>query len=239
MLLGFVSPSFAQNELQYDDETYQQKDFFESDFKEEYLNDSDFDYTEYIEEPSLWQRFKNWATLKWNEFLNWLFADVDGSNFWSVLCFILKNGLNCRINFLNYLIVFAKYNPGQSFLKNSNSSELNWTEEEEIINQKDIPKLIEKAIADAEYRLATRYYFLLILKKLRDKELIDYEYQKTNEAYQKELSKTVLDDHFSEVTRYYDYIWYGDFAVDDSLFVIVKKDFEDLLSQIPKTKKNE
>lgn len=238
MLLGFVLPNFAQNELHYDDETYQEKDFFESDFKEEYLNDSDFDYTEYVEEPSLWQRFKNWATLKWNEFLNWLFADVDGSNFWSVLGFILKWGSIVGLIFL-IIYLFAKYNPGQSFLKDSNSSELNWTEEEEIINQKDIPKLIEKAIADAEYRLATRYYFLLILKKLRDKELIDYEFQKTNEAYQKELSQTHINDNFSEVTRYYDYIWYGDFAVDHSLFETVKKEFETLLNQIPKTKKNE
>lgn len=237
MLLSFVTPHFAQEELKYDTQEYQDVDFFDSEFKKKYADDSAFDYRELIQQESLWQRIKNWLNLQWNEFLRWLLADVDSSSFWSVLGFILKWGSILGLIFLvTYL--FAKYNPGQSFLKKSNSAQMKWSEEEKIINQEDIPKLVKEAIANENYRMATRYYFLLLLKELRDSELIDYAYQKTNEAYQKELNETAISSNFSEATRYYEYIWYGDFAVDQVLFKTVKKRFESLLSQISKTQRD-
>lgn len=237
MLFSFVTPHFAQDELKYDTQEYQDVDFFDSNFKEKYADDSDFDYRELIQQKSLWQRFKDWLGLQWNEFLRWLLSGVDSSSFWSILGFILKWGSILGLIFL-IIYLFAKYNPGQSFLKKSSSPQIQWSEEERIINQKDIPKLVEEAIVQENYRMATRYYFLLLLKELRDRELIDYAYQKTNETYQIELNKTVLSSDFSEATRYYEYIWYGDFAVDQILFKSVKERFESLLSQINKTQKD-
>lgn len=80
MLLSFVTPHFAQEELKYDTQEYQDVDFLILSLKK-YADDSAFDYRELIQQESLWQRIKNWLNLQWNEFLRWLLADVDSSSF--------------------------------------------------------------------------------------------------------------------------------------------------------------
>ncbi|HBY68162.1 MAG TPA: DUF4129 domain-containing protein, partial [Flavobacteriaceae bacterium] len=84
---------------------------------------------------------------------------------------------------------------------------------EEIIRSKNIRELIEKALQNKEYRLAVRYYYLLILKKLTDAELIDYEFDKTNTDYIAEITSDTVILPFKKATNLYDYIWYGNFTV--------------------------
>ncbi len=106
------------------------------------------------------------------------------------------------------------------------------TEDEEIIKNKDISKLIEKAIAQKKYRLAVRYYYLLTLQKLQENELIEWEPQKTNEDYSNEIKEEKLCLKFKKLTHLYDFVWYGNFEINEFEFEKAATNFNDFRTVI-------
>ena len=106
-----------------------------------------------------------------------------------------------------------------------NKNTVSLSEEEHIIKNENIQQLIKNALADKNYRLAIRYYYLHILKLMSEKELIDWQLQKTNVDYEKELLGSKFSDPFHTITRLYDYVWYGEFHVDEDIFEKHKADF--------------
>lgn len=60
-------------------------------------------------------------------------------------------------------------------------------EEENIVQSENIGELIASAVKDGDFRLAIRYYYLQLLRQLNQKELIKYEFQKTNSEYLNEI----------------------------------------------------
>ena len=97
-----------------------------------------------------------------------------------------------------------------------------------MIKNKDLFKLIKQAIELKNYRLAVRYYYLNILKQLEGKQLIVYEQQKTNEDYINEISKENIKKSFEKLTRLYDFVWYGNFDINELEFGRVEADFENV-----------
>ena len=75
--------------------------------------------------------------------------------------------------------------------------------------------MIQKALSDQDYRLAVRFYYLYILQLMSEEALIDWQLQKTNHDYEKEIKKPELKYAFAKITRLYDYVWYGDFSIDE------------------------
>ena len=120
-------------------------------------------------------------------------------------------------------------------LAKKNLSNVTLSEEEHIIKNEDIQQLIENALEDKNYRLAVRYYYLYILKIISEKELIDWQLQKTNDDYQKELSQSKYATPFVTITRLYDYIWYGDFTIDESKYNKAAEEFIKLQNSITKS----
>ena len=131
--------------------------------------------------------------------------------------------------------MFFKLNPGARLLKSKEEPANFFTEEEEIIKTKDIKKLIDKALRNQNYRLAVRYYYLLILKRLTEAELIDYEFDKTNSDYISEITSETINTGFKKATNLYDYIWYGNFTVTETDFNKAQQTFKHLETTIPKT----
>jgi hypothetical protein len=88
--------------------------------------------------------------------------------------------------------------------------------------------LIKEAINQKNYRLAIRYYYLLSLKHLTESDSIAWQPQKTNEDYISEIETDHIKTDFKNITRIYDYVWYGEFNVDVLKFEALKLPFEDL-----------
>ncbi len=101
----------------------------------------------------------------------------------------------------------------------------------------------EQQIADAltknDYRLAVRLWFLRTLKSLSDKELVNWRIDKTNSDYFYELSGTAYQQEFGEISNVYDYIWYGEFPVDQSSYSKAEEKFRDLFGKIKPKKSKE
>ncbi|GGG47476.1 hypothetical protein [Bizionia arctica] len=104
--------------------------------------------------------------------------------------------------------------------------------EDEDIHEADFNKLLENAITHADYRLATRYYYLSLLKKLSDKKSIAYHKDKTNTDYLFEIENKDIRSQFSQVSHIYSYVWYGEFPIDSLKFQTVEKKYKTLFNSI-------
>jgi len=102
------------------------------------------------------------------------------------------------------------------------------SEDGEIIQNKDIKALINKALSDNNYRLAIRYHYLHILQRLEIKKHITWEIQKTNHDYEREISNGKLKSNFKDLTYLYDFVWYGNFTIDQSNYQKAAFQFESM-----------
>jgi len=124
--------------------------------------------------------------------------------------------------------LFIRLNPGPSLLGNPETPGVFFREEEELVQSGDLSSLIAAAIKDRDYRLAVRYYYLKLLKLLHSKQLINYEFQKTDAEYLAELKNENFRLPLQQVMRIYDYIWYGNFPVSEEEFSIAQENFRSL-----------
>jgi hypothetical protein len=115
---------------------------------------------------------------------------------------------------------------------------VNLSEEEELIEEKNLFVLAQEAEMSKNYRLASRYWFLNILKHLKDKGFIDYQFQKTNTDYKSELKEKQLKIDFTYASKFYEFVWYGDFQLDLGEFESAKLKFERIIHQIKTLKAN-
>lgn len=84
------------------------------------------------------------------------------------------------------------------------------------LNEAD--KLLLDAIKNGDYRLAIRYLYLHTLKRLSEKKFIQVHPTKTNYEYVNEMRKHRLANDFAALTLQYEYVWYGEYPVDQNLF---------------------
>lgn len=109
---------------------------------------------------------------------------------------------------------------------------VNLTQEEDAVDSNDYQELLKIAKQQGDYRKATRFYYLLLLKKMTEKELIKYDNDKTNSEYIFDLKKVELRKPFSYLLYLYDYVWYGEFAVDATNFQAIEDKYQSFLKQL-------
>jgi hypothetical protein len=85
---------------------------------------------------------------------------------------------------------------------------------------------IDKAVREANYRLAVRLLFLQMLKTMAGKNIIQYKQDRTNFDYLLQLHSTKHYQDFFRLTKNYEYTWYGNFPVNDEVWQVIKNDFE-------------
>lgn len=90
--------------------------------------------------------------------------------------------------------------------------------EEKITNDSDFDGLIQKALAGNDYRLAVRYQYLKTLYRLAQKAFIVMAVDKTNYQYVREISNAQLRNEFASLTLSYEYVWYGEFAIEENIY---------------------
>jgi len=212
--------------VHYDDSKIELHQITKDDLKH-YKESSDFNYVEVIQEESILTRIARW----FNNMITKIFEFIFGvGNATGLLKFILTVIPYLLLAILLFLLIkfFLKVNSRNILSRQQNHATFQFTEEEQLIKNEDLNALIENAIKQQKYRLAIRYYYLLTLKKLSETHMISWEPQKTNEDYITEIKQVNLKSDFSNITRIYDYVWYGEFEVDAFKFESLKIAFESL-----------
>ncbi|MEM7486679.1 MAG: DUF4129 domain-containing protein [Bacteroidota bacterium] len=234
LFLGFVLlywvNSFSQNDsiVNYDTSEITPFEISKEDLRT-YQEDESFDYEVAKVEKTWWDDVKNWFYSVLRRFFEWLFGVDEAVGY---LAYFLKIVPYLLLAVLLFLIIrfFIKANTRSLIYSQQNPNLVDLSEEERIIKTQDIQKLIKEALSKNDYRLAIRYYYLFILKLLSERELIEWQLQKTNDDYINELSGSSLKNAFAKATLLYDYIWYGEFAIDqqnyskaEAVFTSLKK----------------
>jgi hypothetical protein len=135
--------------------------------------------------------------------------------------------------FIAFLIVYLSNSETALFRRRNKSI----NDKSEEVETEDIfainySKEIDKAIRNAEYRVATRLMFLRLLKQLSEKKIIEYRQDRTNLDYLMQLNQTSYYKDFFRITRNYEYSWYGLFEIKPEAFAVIKNDFESFAQKL-------
>lgn len=107
---------------------------------------------------------------------------------------------------------------GFLFPKKTQSAPLDYENLTENIHEISFDNRIDEALAGRNYRLAVRLLYLRTLKHLTDRNLIAWQPNKTNRQYALELGNSPLRPDFEQLTTQFEFVWYGDFPVDERRF---------------------
>ena len=170
----------------------------------------------------------NLAALNWiQKMLNWIFgnrfAQAIFSNFHLIILFIALVLVVMKITHLS---------PAKIFYKLKKAPPESFSIDEQSIASVDFADLIAAALQKKNYRLALRYHYLELLKILADKEFIEWNPHKTNYEIVDELRGKPFRDNFRSLALVFEYVWYGEFKINENGFLEVKNDFMKLKKQI-------
>lgn len=174
----------------------------------EYQKDSRFKYDEPQRGVSFWDKIKYW----FSGLLNDIFKAVSDSGVAGIVLILVIVFVICLI-VLKFL--------GVDYRKILGKKEIDTPEIDiytENVHEMDFDTLIANAMKNKDYRLVVRFLYLKNLKLLSDKEIIEWKTNKTNYSYQHEISNVNLRSKFLEATLIFDYIWYGEFPLDEPKF---------------------
>jgi len=225
IFLLFASNSFAEKDTLapfFDKSEIEIRKIDESNL-EKFKNDEDFNYYRIYKSPeTLWDKLKYFI----RKIINFLFNNQKpiGILIRYIIILIL-------ISAIIFFLVKSKFR--RLFFKNKTVSEDILTSEiNEDINKLDIEDLIKKAKLDKNWRLATRYYYLKLLKLLSTNEIIVWEINKTNRDYINELRESNYFEKFKKLSKIYNYVWYGDFSISETDFIAISVEFDTVLQNI-------
>lgn len=190
---------------------------FEPNALNKFRSDKEFQYgLDYQTAQSWWDRFWRWF---WLQFSN-VVEDTASNNIVRNISLLVLAGL---IIFL--VIKFSGAGVLALFTGKGRSVPLPYSQSAENIHEINFDAEIENAVRNRDYRLAVRLSYLKCLKRLSDSGLIDWQIDKTNSDYISELINSGKQDKFKLLTRQFEYIWYGEFKIDQATFNEIQNQF--------------
>lgn len=102
----------------------------------------------------------------------------------------------------------------------------------ETTQKRELEIKVEKALEIENYRLAVRIYFLIIIKSLSVRELINWQKRKTNYIYLKEIGDNQLKTQFATTIKLFEIVWYGRVQISEDEYKGIEPVFKDLIRAI-------
>lgn len=125
--------------------------------------------------------------------------------------------------FINSNSKGKKISRDEIMLEDTNPTEIPLTE---------LQRMLQEALARGDYRAAVRIYFIFIIKDLAEKKWIQWEKEKTNFHYLREMSGKDEYTDFNRSVSFFEYIWYGEREIDQSTFEQIKPNFTLFLEKL-------
>lgn len=210
--------------------------------EEEIYSNDDFDYEEKVNKSSNEDGFFDRL---FADLMRSLFEDVDDIDFdpaqpggrrsapniswWSIFFIVVGGGL------IVFFIIKATSAGGNTLFKGKSKRKaetIDATLEDVDIHAITYDDEIMKAVSRQDYRFAVRLWFLRSLKEMSDQNLISWKIDKTNSDYYYELSGSKLQKEFGSVSLLYDYVWYGEFKLNETRYREAEKELQEYLSKI-------
>ena len=152
-----------------------------------------------------------------------------GSGLGNLLIWLL---LICIVVYVIYRLFFSS----DSFLFGKNRQMMKTAgapaQDSEDIAATDWETLLQNAVGKNDLRLAVRYSYMWLLQMLQHRGLIQYRTDKTNYEYYTELGETRYKQAFRQLSRQYEYTWYGRFAIPADKYTEYISLFDQLKKQL-------
>ena len=108
----------------------------------------------------------------------------------------------------------------------SKTTSFNFTDITEDLDTINFDKQIKEAVGALNYRLATRWHYLKLLYVYDKKQLIIFAPFKTNIDYSNELrNNEEQQKQFLKLSRIYEYVWYGQFTLNEENYRNYEQEF--------------
>ena len=218
LLLTFTLGFSQDNSNVNTDELVVEYRAFNDNIRQKY-NSEDFQYIEPEQIKNTFPEDKPSTSIS-SSFLSFLFKTIGIIAVLIALFFIIKAIIEGKIN-MSF---------GESGTKKIKTLDIENIDVE--TQSTNLSTLLRRAVDHKEYRLAVRYYYLIALQKMGDKHIIKLHKDKTNTDYLYEIKNTTQQQNFAHIAYLYDYIWYGEFPVDDTKFLAVEQSFKTHLNSI-------
>lgn len=179
---------------------------------DEMRNDADFAYAN---DSSYWQQEQESQPGLLSRIVN----AVARSAFLKILLYIVVGVL---VIFIVYQVVIANNFFVSSKRRRNRSGAEAGAEADEWEN---LDAKINEAIVAGNYRGAVRFMYLKTLKALSENNLITLHAKTTNHEYVQQMYQHSEGVRFRQLTRIYEYVWYGEFIPTETQFEKIKTNF--------------
>ena len=196
---------------------------FKENIKSRYKSE-EFDYSTSKPKESFWDKLMR----KFLKLIHSIFGETSLESSAQITTDLVRLFAIVLVGFLLYFI--AKFIIGKNgnsiFGKRNKKVIINDEELHENIHEINFQESIAAFERTKDYRSAVRYQFLFVLKKLSDKKLIIWNPEKTNKDYVAELKAPNLKNEFSNLSYIFDYVWYGEFSIDEQSYAKFKEQYQ-------------
>lgn len=164
---------------------------------EVYRSNSDYQYEEVRYEESnlrrMWRRF-------WSRFFKSLGKGLSSEIFQYIIIIVAAAGVI-------YFILKSQF---ANVIRKEPTEKRSYVEELDIrVSENVLEEKWKHAKNNKDWRNAIRYAYLISLKKLDEKKLIQWKEWKLSEDYVQELKHTEWKQDFTDMTKFFNYSWYG------------------------------
>lgn len=185
---------------------------------------NEFDYTIVKPRMSFWDKLMQ----KVFKLLESIFGETVFTKSGNITGILIRLFAILLVGFLVYFIIKYLLGKDGNFLFGKKNKKIDIKDEElhENIHEINFPESILKFEKSGDFRSAIRYQFLFVLKKLSDKKIIVWNPEKTNKDYAAELKTAHVKDDFSKLSYIFDYVWYGEFSIDEENYQKFKNQYQ-------------
>ncbi|MEM7787888.1 MAG: DUF4129 domain-containing protein [Bacteroidota bacterium] len=186
-----------------------------------YRADPDFQYDRpEAAGPSLWQRFLAWLGRQ-------IFGPIAENTTWEFWQWTL---VLLGVAALGWVAARLLQTEGTGLFgrRQTSQGEVGPLLDVDDIAEVDLDALLGRALAEADHREAVRFRYLLVLQALDAVGAVAWRRDKTNRTYVAEARAhdAALGRPFADATRVFDYVWYGERAVDDARYAALAPLFD-------------
>lgn len=196
---------------------------FDNHFRDKYIGDEAFDYRKKTGNISFVQKLKRMI----ERFIQTLFGWDKEHKVGNITDISLKILSILLVLFVIYLLVrlILSHN-GRWFSQRKNENiEIDINDTEQLVRYADFENMIDKSEKTGNTRQSIRLYYLWLLRTFDEKKIIEWNLQKTNADYRKEIKDETILKNFTYLSYLYNYIWYGEFSITDTDYLTAKKVF--------------
>ncbi|AXG70482.1 hypothetical protein KORDIASMS9_02722 [Kordia sp. SMS9] len=212
-----------------EDQSYIQPKKYDDDFKERYES-SEYEYNTDEIQDSWLSRLIDWVEETVQDWFDFG-TRKEASEF-------VQSAVNIFYVIVIILVVFFIVKTMMNgegrwvFGKRSDRRIVRYEDVDTDIHVTDFNALIKEATTQSDFRLAIRYQYLNMLKRLSAAELIAFDPEKTNLDYTYEIQNEGLREQFQYTSYLYNYIWYGEFEIDKAQYEKAQESFNILLKNV-------